>query len=66
MPKEKLTREDVALTVLNGIMASMVDPNNTGAVSILAGPKEEEDRMKACLLAFKMADCFIKVRDMNP
>jgi len=37
-----------------------------GALTILSGPSEDKDLVRTCLLAFQMADHFIKVRDMHP
>lgn len=65
MPDRKLTREEIALSILNGIICSLSRESTSGAIEYL----QEENilsphvRQRACLLAFQMADLFIKVRD---
>ena len=65
MAPRKLTREEIALSILNGIICSLSQQGSGGAIDYL----HEENilsphiRHKACILAFQMADLFIAERD---
>ena len=67
MTSRKLTREEIALSVLNGIISSLVHQSG-GAIDYL----HEENllspqlRRQACILAFEIADLFIAERDQAP
>ena len=65
MEDRKLTREEIALSILNGIVGSFVVDGHLGAISIPAGGGQvcADYREKACDLAFQMADLFIQKRD---
>ncbi|HWQ09336.1 MAG TPA: hypothetical protein VN436_09520, partial [Holophaga sp.] len=68
MAPRKLTREEIALSILNGVISSLAQQCSGGAIDYL----HEENilsphiRQNACILAFQMADLFIAERDRTP
>jgi hypothetical protein len=65
MEEKKLTREEIALSILNGIIGSLfTQTGSSGALSLL---KESEygsnTSREAIAAAFQMADLFIQERD---
>ena len=63
MEEKVLTREEIALSVLNGIMSSLY-PSGLGSEGIVGdGSHQARDRERICALAFQMADLFILERD---
>ncbi len=67
MEEKKLTREEIALQILNGVISSpwrAAQGSGGGALEeYCEGSKAHEKRDMACSLAFELADLFIKKRD---
>jgi hypothetical protein len=66
MEGHMLTREEVALSILNGIISALSSQSGyPGAIDILKQPSiyETDIRKNACAIAFQMADLFIQERD---
>ena len=68
MDVKKLTREEIALTILNGIVGSLKsDVGSSGALYVLSDYINERDkdktRREACVMAYQLADLFIQERD---
>ena len=64
MADKKLTREEIALSILNGIIATLSPPDQLGSVfDLFSDVLGEKTGQKLCAEAFKMADLFIKERD---
>jgi hypothetical protein len=61
MPDRKLTREEIALSILNGIIGAKQTKGDEGAF----GGRDlgQAEQQGACRMAFQMADLFIKERD---
>ncbi len=63
MEEKVLNREEIALSVLNGILSSLY-PTGLGAEGIVGdGSAQAKDRERICILAFQMADLFILERN---
>ena len=60
MEGKKLSREEIALSLLSGMISTLSTELGRGALSHLG---TEKDRLEACALAFLMADDFILERD---
>jgi hypothetical protein len=60
MEDKILSREEIALSLLSGIISTLSTELGRGALSHLG---TEKDRLEACILAFQLADDFIQVRD---
>ena len=64
MDEKKLTREEIALSIFSGIVASVDDGSGNGAYMWFQFPKLHEARRRGvCNLAFSLADDFIQERD---
>ena len=66
MEEHKLTREEIALQVLSGMLGSMSNfDGREGALSQLRDKEyqAQEKRHDLCTLAFSLADLFIQERD---
>lgn len=62
----QLSREAIALSILNGLIASCHCPTETGepgALFLLGGELAATKRLQSCELAFQLADEFIALRD---
>jgi len=64
MEEKMLTREEIALSILNGILCSMSNAGECdGALYLMANNNDAaEQRDKACRTAFQIADVFIQER----
>lgn len=63
MEEKVLTREEIALSILNGIIGSLSDPGQAGAIDSLFGEDHFGNRPRAVYLAFQMANLFIQERN---
>ena len=65
MEEKTLTREEIALSILNGILGSMSNVEECdGALYLMANSNDAaEQRDKACKTAFQIADVFIRERN---
>ena len=65
MASSGLTREEIALSILNGILGTLGRADESaGILEFLEGPTEltQSIHVRLCTLAFKLADGFIEVR----
>jgi hypothetical protein len=68
MESPGLTREEIALSILNGMLATLGKAEDTtGVLEFLDGPVEMTQSLhrRLCALAFRLADNFILERDGN-
>lgn len=72
MDEKRLSREEIALSILNGIIASQ-SKGDMGAIDAFSLDEtndqaswQDAQRREACMLAFQMADLFIGERDKGP
>ena len=65
MEERMLTREEIALSILNGIVGSLfTQQGSSGALSILKPSGTSSDaQQEAMTMAFQMADLFIQERN---
>jgi hypothetical protein len=68
MASPGLSRDEVALSILNGILGTLGRSDEpAGVLEFLEGPVEFTRSLhhRLCLLAFKLADTFIQERDKD-
>lgn len=67
MAEKKLTREEIALSILNGMIGALfTQAGSAGALTLLEQTKFGANTSKeAIAAAFQMADLFIQMRDQQ-
>jgi len=66
MASPGLTRDDIALSILNGLISTLGRAEDaSGGLEYLEGPPELTLSLhrRICVLAFQLADAFIRERD---